>query len=302
MIFTGLCILSFLIIIGVLLYNPIYNWLKSSYLHPNYFDGLGVNDRPRIVVTLTTSPKRLFNMKPVIDSIMTQTVLPDIIYLNIPRVFKRTGEVFDGTLPTFIAMNHLIHINVCEDIGPATKVLPVLELEDDPETIIVSIDDDIVYSDLIINTLVGYSMVFPDMVIGGQSHKQYRYRGPLLDSINETARQNNLMTDNNYLSTYIMGFSAVAYRRKHLEDFDYSVLENRNCYLVDDYTISNHLNKKNITILILNMGLLVKPLSYGLKSDALHKGADGAVGGAGDNDSNDELCRQYLQENNKLYF
>jgi hypothetical protein len=50
------------------------------------------------------------------------------------------------------------------------------------------------------------------------------------------------------------------------------------------------------------MGLLVKPLSYGLKSDALHKGADGAVGGAGDNDSNDELCRQYLQENNKLYF
>ena len=49
------------------------------------------------------------------------------------------------------------------------------------------------------------------------------------------------------------------------------------------------------------MRLLVKPLSYGLKSDALHKGADGAAGGHG-NDDNDELCRQYLQENNKLYF
>ena len=171
MLFIGACILGLLVVIAILLYHSFNGWLKDIFRHPNYFDGLEVSDRPRIVITMTTSPKRLSKIKPVIDSIMTQTVLPDIIYLNIPKVFKRTEEVFDGTLPMFIVMNHLIHINVCEDIGPATKVLPVLELETDPETCIVSIDDDLSYDNTMINTLIGYSMVFPDMVIGGHSQK-----------------------------------------------------------------------------------------------------------------------------------
>lgn len=301
MIFIGVCILGLLVVIAVLLYQHPEEWIKDMFRHPSYFDKLGVRDRPRIVVTLTTSPKRLSKIKQVIDSIMTQTVLPDIIYLNIPKVFKRTGEVFDGTLPSFITMNHLIDINVCEDIGPATKVLPVLELESDPETCIVSIDDDFRYDSTMINTLIGYSMVFPDMVIGGHSPIKYRYKGPQLDEINKIAHENNLMTDDNYLSTYIQGFCAVAYRRKHLEDFDYSVLENRNCYLVDDYTISNHLNKKNITILIVELRYVNWGIAYGLGSDALHRGANDAAGGHG-NDRNDQLCRQYLQENNKLFF
>ncbi|MBU6210212.1 MAG: hypothetical protein KGR22_09915, partial [Planctomycetes bacterium] len=54
----------------------------------------------RIVVTLTTSPKRLLGLEPVLTSLHNQSVQPDEIHLNIPHIFGRTREPY--TIPTWI--------------------------------------------------------------------------------------------------------------------------------------------------------------------------------------------------------
>ena len=49
---------------------------------------------PKIIVTLTTTPKRLPLIEQTLSSILNQNVKPDKIIINIPSIFKRTGEVY----------------------------------------------------------------------------------------------------------------------------------------------------------------------------------------------------------------
>ena len=48
----------------------------------------------RIVVSLTTSPKRIRLIETTIYSILNQTVPPSIVQVNIPHKFSRTEETF----------------------------------------------------------------------------------------------------------------------------------------------------------------------------------------------------------------
>ena len=50
--------------------------------------------RVRIVISMTTIPSRLGNLDKVLEAIIDkQTVKPDVVYLNVPHVFGRTGEL-----------------------------------------------------------------------------------------------------------------------------------------------------------------------------------------------------------------
>ena len=42
----------------------------------------------KFVVSFTTSPERISKIKPMVDSILTQTKSPDLFLLNIPEVFR----------------------------------------------------------------------------------------------------------------------------------------------------------------------------------------------------------------------
>lgn len=97
---------------------------------------------PRTVVTLATIPGRIEFVIPVLEKLLAQR--PDRLYLWIPRLLRRTGE--PGAIPpelmSFQRRNPLLHVEMVEDLGPITKLLPVLEHEPDPETRIVVTDDD----------------------------------------------------------------------------------------------------------------------------------------------------------------
>jgi hypothetical protein len=99
-------------------------------------------NRPRIVVSLTTIPSRLGNLDKILDSLIDgQTVKPDVVYLNVPHVFGRTGEVYD--LSKLEYSNPRLKVLRCEDYGPVTKILPALEAEHGNErTVILYTDDD----------------------------------------------------------------------------------------------------------------------------------------------------------------
>ena len=234
-------------------------------------------DNFRIVVSLTTSPRRINSIKPVIDCILNQTLKPVKIYLNLPKIFKRNNSKF-GKIPDFITNNSLIHINYCEDIGPLTKILPTAILLKNSRDVdlIVSVDDDIIYDKNTLQKFAQESINNPNIVLTGSS-----------------------WTCNNLNECQIVeGWSGVGYKPEFLFDFDTSVLNDIECYLSDDFLISNHLSKKGIKIKRINT--VKQPQNYGEEEDALHKGivTDNWVNGK---NYRYQDCSKLLSNNSKLY-
>jgi hypothetical protein len=249
---------------------------------------------PEVIISLTTSPKRIAQIKPTLDRIMEQTVLPNAIVLNLPYVFKRNGDKFD-TLPEFITSNTLIKINWCEDIGPATKILPTRKLYSDPETIIISIDDDILYTKTMIETFLKHSAIFPDVVISSSSLYIITEPPPGVN--------NNDIPPNTYFSEFLEGFSGVLYKKRTLDliniSDEYILQLPKYCFQSDDFLLSNELKKNGIPILIVKKhDILETHLEHGEGSDALHHGANETSNG---NDDNYNKCAKYMNDNNNLF-
>ena len=176
------------------------------------------NNKDRVVVSLTTSPQRINYIKPVIDAMLNQTRKPDRIYLNLPKIFLRNNSTFDTPLPDFITNNKLIYVNFCDDIGPATKIIPTISIEQHPETKILSIDDDIYYPPTLIDQYLKYSSFFDNCIITGSSF--INNNSDIDKRWFENKIQNLKTTPHNYLFNgklvdLIEGFSGVLYKRKY---------------------------------------------------------------------------------------
>jgi hypothetical protein len=181
----------------------------------------------------------------------------------------------------------LVHVNRCEDIGPATKILPTVKLFKDPSTILISIDDDIEYRENFIETLLKYHQMSPDAVITGESYMRLPNK------------------ENVIYAELVEGYSAVLYQKRHLENFDIEELKQypKECYFADDFILSNYLKKNQIDIVVANEPAGNKTtkniyLDYGNGEDALRNGADGNTNG---NIENYEKCSRYLDSKGELY-
>jgi hypothetical protein len=249
------------------------------------------NGPPKIVISMTTSPKRIVHIESLLTILSNQTTPPNQIVLNLPYVFKRTNMEF-GQIPEFVENNPLVRVNRCEDIGPATKILPTAGLFTDPETIIISVDDDIEYRNNFIETLLTYSKKHPDAVITGESFM--RIDAPE-DAKDKTAVYAEL----------VEGYSAVLYKKRFLDNIPIAdfVKYPKFCYMADDFLLSNFLRKQNISIIVADEPVGNKTtvniyLDYGSKDDALKNGADGTTK---NNIDNYKKCSNYLKENGDLY-
>lgn len=207
----------------------------------------------QVIVSLTTSPIRIAKIKPVIDSIMQQTLVPDRIVVNLPHVFKRYNSTFDE-IPIFLTNNPKITINRCEDIGSLTKVLPTLELASSMDDIIISIDDDIDYPNDIVEHLLTASQLFPDCVISASAVHNYK--------------------DN--FHALLEGWCGTLYKKKFLTNFDQTEIKEypRECFLGDDLILSNYLAKQKIHIVGLELSQIFwdekRLLPYWDGEDALY--------------------------------
>ena len=124
----------------------------------------------RCVVSLTSTPERVFKIRPVLESLLAQTRKPDAIILTLPQVFRRTGAPYvvpswlSPSDPQFLAGITVYRIS--RDYGPATKVMGALECERDPETRIIYLDDDAVYHPGMVADLCNRSQTTPGSAIG----------------------------------------------------------------------------------------------------------------------------------------
>ena len=113
--------------------------------------------RPRVVVTLSTFEGRLGNLKMALQSLAVQSCTPDAIYVFVSQnPFTKSqlagGNDGDGILgdDAFwedIAKIHssIIVKHISDDWGPATKLLAALQVETDPSTWLITVDDDTKY-------------------------------------------------------------------------------------------------------------------------------------------------------------
>ena len=111
----------------------------------------------RVVVSLTTIPTREESVIKTIESIRKGTYVPDEIYVNLPEWYPRFGQAPNSNLESKLIQAGA-KVNRCKDYGSLTKLIPILNIEKDPSTLIVIVDDDMTYQPRVIEGLVcGYS-------------------------------------------------------------------------------------------------------------------------------------------------
>lgn len=124
----------------------------------------------RVVVSLTTTPSRLDKVMDSVNSLVAQSLTPNQIYVNIPRgPMKRHPErsYDDIEIPAELTkLEPLVKVNRCVDDGPATKLLGALRLENDDSTLVITVDDDFVYPERLVEALAWESVAKPEESLG----------------------------------------------------------------------------------------------------------------------------------------
>ncbi|PHP65666.1 hypothetical protein CSC94_17615 [Zhengella mangrovi] len=116
----------------------------------------------RVVISLTTIPVRLGHILPTLRSLLDQSEPADRIVLNYPGVSGRTRDAYPD--PGALGLPPGVDINRCDDVGPATKLLPTLSAE--PDALIIVVDDDVVYPRDFVATLKAAHRRAPDVAWG----------------------------------------------------------------------------------------------------------------------------------------
>ena len=123
---------------------------------------LAFRNRPPVYVTLTTLPERITTkqFRDVVNSLQAQTV-PAQLQINIP--WKVQGKSYE--IPDWLSQS--AHIVRCLDVGPATKLLGGLD-QLPTNSLVVVVDDDIIYRPQMLERLVRQWRKSPNAVCANQ--------------------------------------------------------------------------------------------------------------------------------------
>jgi hypothetical protein len=121
----------------------------------------------RVIVSLSTLPDRILNLRPTLESILNQTRVPDEIVLSVPRFSLRQKKHYE--IPECLGSYSRLRILRCaKDWGPATKFIPVIQEElaaNRGDTLIMVVDDDRIYPRDALETYLYYHRTLPDAAL-----------------------------------------------------------------------------------------------------------------------------------------
>jgi len=226
-------------------YNLALHWLKAWSKGTAQKSSLTKN--PDVVVSLTTTPARIDNLLPTINSLLTQTMKPKHIVLNVPRWSKRLDAVY--TVPRYLYEIPGVIINRCDDFGPATKLLGALHLYEKTETLLITVDDEYMYPPSLVETLVRAHNLNP--------RAAYGFAGQVIDADHSTphgfdVRSADMWDPKKNASVDILeGFLGAIYGVGFFSDSIYEIPDD--CQTTDDVWFSAHLAAKLIPRIKLSM-------------------------------------------------
>lgn len=151
--------------------NLCSNYVRSGILKDYYFQEylneqkykhrfFKINKKNPVYISLTS----IFNNQDILiqtlQSIMKQTILPDKIYLYLseePYILDtgfKDKKITNSKLLKYINDNSIIDIKWVKNIGSYRKLLPLLKDKWDEDCIIITIDDDTIYDNNLIENLI----------------------------------------------------------------------------------------------------------------------------------------------------
>lgn len=124
--------------------------------------------KPKVIVSLTSYPKRIGTVKSVIDTILTQTKRADRIILWLAE--EQFPEKEDDLPKDLVELSTqgLLDICWCDDLKPHKKYFYAFQKY--PDDLIITVDDDILYPPHTISTLYASYLLYPDAVSAARAH------------------------------------------------------------------------------------------------------------------------------------
>jgi hypothetical protein len=242
------------------------------------------NHRSRVVVGISTFSQRIFHIGPTIQSIYTQTRRADRIIVSIPKVHRQASaeptscfgwelecgtdsKQHDESRPnvlnwfkqltnttsikktgpdTFEFPGSLTVLFLDQDWGAGTKALGALMLEHDPATILITMDDDMIYHKETIAYLAKHETQGMALSFGCETWDFFHigWVGHSPGHSIFTLSFPGARICNGWLS----GWTAVAYRVGHFGPDIWTFLDSlpRGCFYNDDVWLSAYLARKGI--------------------------------------------------------
>lgn len=139
------------LIITILYYFGIFRYFqlhsKSSEKYIKNYKNLNKASDNKVIISFTTTLSRISKIRPMINSILDQTVKVDGIYLNIPEKNEKYKIPKD--------FNNILNIFVTKkDYGEKNNFIPTMLREDNSDTIIILLVDDYIYGKDFIQSII----------------------------------------------------------------------------------------------------------------------------------------------------
>ncbi|EKX31247.1 hypothetical protein GUITHDRAFT_122554 [Guillardia theta CCMP2712] len=239
---------------------------------------LAVHEPPRTVVSITTFSERIFHMAPCLDSVFSQSQQPDRIIISIPKTYRKQEKTLctisdcvsntmdydespENVLKWFktyfaASFNETKHdvfefpkitVQFLEkDWGPATKVLGALLLEHDPDTVIITLDDDVYYNSDTVKWLSthidrqGMALSFGCEMWNSQ-HRNFV-------AFTTYSISNMFASTPRVCKGWLVGWTAVAHRVSNFGEDVWTYLNRlpRGCFYNDDIWISGYIARRGV--------------------------------------------------------
>lgn len=223
------------------------------YLNPKKYNLLPrVCKRGRTIISLTTVPGRIDDSKYAIASLLDQTFRVDEICMYVPYTSSK-GVPY--AIPTWMSelekSCRVFKVKRCEkDWGPATKLIPaLLEYKD---CTIIYVDDDVIYNQNMIETLISYSNRFPNHAVCNQGWDVERWNGKSSQfayTLHHASKYFPTTDPYNFVYTDVMqGFSGVLVSSEFFDRKEIVKLDEypKEMFYVDDVYLSGMLNNQGI--------------------------------------------------------
>jgi hypothetical protein len=229
----------------------------------------------RVIVSMTSAPGRMLELERSVRTLLNQTCAPDEVHLNIPHVFRRTGEEY--VIPTWVrAPDPRVRLYRVEDIGPATKSVPtVARFAPGDDVVVIVADDDVLYLQESIEVLL--------CAIRDDPRAAYGFSGYDFGD-----RWQSVLARGRRGVQVIEGWAAVAAHRScfgvGLPEHVAAANRSRACFCHDDVVISNWFELQGVPRVQLHadavnrrrMRRLGAQLDFGYLPGALHQESSGA--------------------------
>ena len=200
---------------------------------------------PQVFLTLTTIPTRLqganeYGFKSCVDSLLNQTYENYEIHFNIPDVNKttQTPYIIPDWLNEISLKDSRLKIFRVEDLGPITKIVSTLLRVEDPDAIIITVDDDLVYNTEMVKEQVANQSKFPGCAIG------YDGLGIVTPVFNDVRDHYVVSVNGNYPVKVLQAYKTISYRRNYFQQDYFTDFVGKSWN--DDLVNAAYLASKNI--------------------------------------------------------